>query len=146
MMGASGASTQLIFFVSALIVATAVVAVAANGVYKITNGIDQKSDNVENELLTDIAIINDPNEVPNDPVLVYVKNVGKTVLNQNFVSVIIDGVMITGHTMTLSGNSSSNWEPSSVLTISIDTELVSGDHTIKVITENGVSDTLSFRI
>lgn len=145
-MGASGASTQLIFFVSALIVATAVVAVAANGVYKITNGIDQKSDNVENELLTDIAIINDPNEVPNDPVLVYVKNVGKTVLNQNFVSVIIDGVMITGHTMTLSGNSSSNWEPSSVLTISIDTELVSGDHTIKVITENGVSDTLSFRI
>lgn len=146
MMGASGASTQLIFFVSALIVATAVVAVAANGVYKITNGIDQKSDNVENELLTDIAIINDPNEVPNDPVLVYVKNVGKTVLNQNLVSVIIDGVMITGHTMTLSGNSSSNWEPSSVLTISIDTELVSGDHTIKVITENGVSDTLSFRI
>lgn len=146
MMGASGASTQLIFFVSALIVATAVVAVAANGVYKITNGIDQKSDSVENELLTDIAIINDPNEVPNDPVKIYVKNVGKTVLSQDFVTVMIDGTLVTGHTMTLSGNTTAHWDPSSVLTISIDMELGSGDHTIKVITENGVSDTLSFRI
>lgn len=146
MMGASGASTQLIFFVSALIVATAVVAVAANGVYKITNGIDQKSDNVENELLTDIAIINDPEEVPNDPVKVYVKNVGRTVLNQDLVTVIVDGVMETGCTMTLSGSDSSHWEPSSVLTVSIDMELATGDHTIKVITENGVSDVLSFRI
>lgn len=145
-MGASGASTQLIFFVSALIVATAVVAVTANGVYKITNGIDQKSDIVEKELLTEIAIINDPDEVPNDPVMIYIKNVGKTVLNQNYITVILDGMLVTNSTLTLSGSTSSYWDPASMLTVSIDQDLGTGDHTVQVTTENGVSDKLSFRI
>jgi len=146
MMGASGASTQLIFFVTALIVATSVVAVAANGVYKITNGIDQKSDDVENELLTDISIINDANEVQNDPVVIYVKNVGSTVLNQNYITVMLDGILVTDLTLTLSGNTSSHWDPASTLAISIDQNLATGDHTVLVTTENGVSDKLSFRI
>jgi flagellar protein FlaG len=146
MMGASGASTQLIFFVSALIVATAVVAVAANGVYKITNGIDQKSDSVEKDLMTDIAIINDPDEIPNDPVRIYVKNVGRTVLNQNYITVMLDGIAVTNYTLTLSGSTSSYWDPASMLTISIDQNLTEGDHSVQVTTENGVSDKLSFRI
>ena len=146
MMGASGASTQLIFFISALIVATAVVSVAANGVYKITNGIDQKSENVEKDLLTDISIINDPDEIPNDPVRIYVKNVGKTVLSQNYITVILDGIVVTDYTLTLSGNTSSYWDPASMLTISIDENLTEGDHSVQVTTENGVSDKLSFRI
>jgi len=146
MMGASGASSQLIFFITGLIVATTVVAVAANGVYKITDGIDQKSDNVEKELLTDIAIINDPDEVPNDPVRIYVKNVGTTVLNQNYITLMLDGILVTGYTLTLSGNTSSYWSPSSMLTISVDQDLAEGDHTVLVTTENGVSDKLSFRI
>ncbi len=146
MMGASGASTQLIFFISALIVATAVVAVAANGVSKITNGIDQKSDNVEKDLLTDISIINDPDEIPNDPVRIYVKNVGKTVLNQNYITVMLDGFAVTNYTLTLSGSTLSYWDPASMLTISIDQNLAEGDHSVQVTTENGVSDKLSFRI
>lgn len=146
MMGASGASTQLIFFISALIVATAVVAVAANGVSKITNGIDQKSDSVEKDLMTDIAIINDPDEIPNDPVRIYVKNVGRTVLNQNYITVMLDGIAVTNYTLTLSGSTSSYWDPASMLTISIDQNLTEGDHSVQVTTENGVSDKLSFRI
>ena len=146
MMGASGASTQLIFFISALIVATAVVAVAANGVSKITNGIDQKSDSVEKDLLTDISIINDPDEIPNDPVRIYVKNVGKTVLNQNYITVMLDGIAVTNYTLTLSGSTLSYWDPASMLTISIGQNLAEGDHSVQVTTENGVSDKLSFRI
>jgi len=145
-MGASGASTQLIFFVSAIIVASVVVAVAANSVYGITNGIDQKSDSVEKELLTEIVIINDPDAVPNNPVKIYVKNVGKTVLNQNYITVMLDGVFKENITLSLSGNTSAYWYPSSVLTISIDENLGTGDHTATVTTENGVSDKLSFRI
>jgi archaellum component FlaG (FlaF/FlaG flagellin family) len=145
-MGASGASTQLIFFVTALIVATAVVAVAANGVHKITNGIDEKSDSVEKELLTEISIINDPSVMPNDPVKIFVKNVGKTVLNQNYITVMLDGDVVADYTLTLSGNTSTHWDPASVLTITIDQALGSGDHTVMVTTENGVSDKLSFRI
>ncbi|MBU1159376.1 MAG: hypothetical protein KKE24_08575 [Candidatus Thermoplasmatota archaeon] len=145
-MGASGASTQLIFFVSAVIVASAVVAAAANSVYGITSGIDQKSDNIQKEMLTEISIINDPTNVPNDPVRIYVKNLGNTVLNQNYITVMLDGMVVTDYTLSLSGNTSSYWDPSSVILITIDQTLASGDHTVTVTTENGIMDRLSFRI
>ncbi|UCE81048.1 MAG: hypothetical protein JSV94_01020 [Methanobacteriota archaeon] len=145
-MSASGGATELIFFVSAVIVATAVVAVAANGIYDLTEGIDDRGDQVKDEMSTRIVIINDPSAIPNDPVLIYVKNIGTTTLNHNYISVMLDGVSRTDLTLSLSGNRTSFWEPTSLLTISIDQNLSSGDHTVQVTTENGVSDTLSFRM
>ena len=145
-MSGGDAPTQLIFFISAIIVSTAVVAVAANSVYDLTTGIDNRSDGIVDEMSTDIAIINDPSYVPNDPLVIYVKNLGSTVLNQNYITVILDGLAVTDLTLSLSGNTTSYWNPSSVLTITIDQELSSGDHTIQVTTENGISDKLSFRI
>ncbi|MCU0860215.1 MAG: flagellar protein G, partial [Thermoplasmata archaeon] len=79
-MGASTASTQMIFFISALLVSSIVVAVATRSVYDIAGGIDDRSGIVEDQLATDIQIINDPSVVPNDPVLIYIKNVGKVTL------------------------------------------------------------------
>ena len=145
-MSGGDAPTQLIFFISAIIVSTAVVAVAANSVYDLANGIDNRSDGIVDEMSTDIAIINDPSCVPNDPLRIYVKNLGDTVLNQNYITVILDGLAVTDLALSLSGNTTSHWDPSSVLTITIDQELSSGDHTVQVTTENGISDKLSFRI
>lgn len=136
----------MIFFVSAVIVAAAVVAVAANGIYDLTEGIGDRGDQVKDELSTHIVIVNDPSAVPNDPVLIYVKNTGTTTLNHNYISVMLDGVVVTDYTLSLSGNRTSYWDPSSLLTISIDQNLSSGDHTVQVTTENGVSETLSFRV
>ena len=136
----------MIFFVSAVIVAAAVVAVAANGIYDLTEGIGDRGDQVKDELSTHIVIVNDPSAVPNDPVLIYVKNTGTTTLNHNYISVMLDGVVVTDYTLSLSGNRTSYWDPSSLLTISIDQNLSSGDHAVQVTTENGVSETLSFRV
>ena len=136
----------MIFFISAVVVATAVVAVAANGIYDLTHGIEDRGEQVKDEMSTRIVIVNDPSAVPNDPVLIYVKNIGTTTLNHNYISVFLDGVVVTDTTLTLSGNRTSFWDPSSLLTISIDQDLSSGDHTVQVTTEIGVSDTLSFRI
>jgi flagellar protein FlaG len=145
-MGASAGSTQLIFFVSAIIVSAIVVAVASQSVYKLTSGIDERSDAINEQMSTDIQIINDPTNVPNDPVLIYVKNIGGTTLNQNYISVVLDGVVVTGHTLSLSGNRTAFWDPLSILTISIDQDLASGDHTVTVVTENGIKDQMNFRI
>ena len=136
----------MIFFISAVVVATAVVAVAANGIYDLTHGIEDRGEQVKDEMSTRIVIVNDPSAVPNDPVLIYVKNIGTTTLNHNYITVFLDGVVVTDTTLTLSGNRTSFWDPSSLLTISIDQDLSSGDHTVQVTTENGVSDTLSFRV
>lgn len=145
-MGASTASTQLIFFISALVVSSIVVAVATRSVFDIASGIDDRSGIVEDQLATDIQIINDPSVVPNDPVLIYVKNVGKVTLNQDLVSVMLDGTTVANATITVTGGTSPYWEPTSVLTVSIDQSLAAGDHTVTVTTENGVSDKMDFRI
>ena len=145
-MGASGGTTQLVFFVSAIIVATAVVAVAANSVYELTNGINDRSEQVSDEMSTHIEIINDPSHVPNDPVLIYVQNQGSTVLNHNYIIVMLDGIAVADPDLNLTGNTTTHWDPSSILTISIDQNLGSEDHIVQVTTENGVTDTMSFRI
>jgi flagellar protein FlaG len=145
-MGASGASTQLIFFISAIIVSSVVVATASRSVFDLSNGIDDRSEIVKDQLSTEIEVINDPTAVPNDPVLIYVKNVGRSSLNQNLTTVMLDGVAVSGATMTLTGSQTSYWEPTSVLTVSINQNLASGDHTVTVTTENGASDQFDFRI
>ena len=145
-MGASGASTQLIFFISAIIVSSVVVATASRSVFDLSSGIDDRSEIVKDQLSTEIEIINDPTAVPNDPVLIYVKNVGRSSLNQNLTTVMLDGVAVSGATMTLTGSQTSYWEPTSVLTVSINQDLASGDHTVTVTTENGASDQFDFRI
>jgi len=145
-MGASTASTQLIFFISALVVSSIVVAVATRSVFDIASGIDDRSGIVEDQLATDIQIINDPSVVPNDPVLIYVKNVGKVTLSHELVSVMLDGITVFNATLTVTGSGSAYWEPASTLIISMDQSLVAGDHTVTVTTENGVSDKMDFRI
>ena len=145
-MGASGASTQLIFFISAIIVSSVVVATASRSVFDLSNGIDDRSEIVKDQLSTEIEIINGPTAVPNDPVLIYVKNVGRSSLNQTLTTVMLDGVAVSGATMTLTGSQTSYWEPTSVLTVSINQDLASGDHTVTVTTENGASDQFDFRI
>ena len=59
---------------------------------------------------------------------------------------ILDGIAVSEYNLTLTGNTTSYWDPASILTISIDTNLSSGDHSVMVTTGNGVSDKLSFRI
>lgn len=145
-MGMSASSTQLIFFIAALVVASAVVGTVAKGVMDLTNGIDEKGDLIDKQLKTDIAIINDPENVPNNPVKIYVKNIGSVTLNQSMVSIILNGTVETSFTTSVSGGTGSYWSPSSTLTITISTTLPSGDYTVIITTENGVKDSLDFTI
>jgi len=145
-MGMSTATSQLVFFIAAMIVASAVVGVMAKGVFQVTDGIDGKSKLVDEQLNTDILIINDPNNVPNNPVKIYAKNTGSTTLNEELITVQIDGNASLTYTTSVSGGTGSYWSPSSLLIITISMNLSSGDHTVIVTTENGVSDTFEFRV
>lgn len=144
-MGVSESSTQLIFFIAAMVVASTVVAVGTKMVYDLSAGINNRSEEMKDQMSTDIEIINDPTMVPNDPLLIYVKNVGRTTLNHELVTVSVDGVPVSNYTLSLTGNRTAFWEPTSVLTISVPVHLAAGDHTVTVTTENGVSDQFSFR-
>lgn len=143
-MGADTTSTQLIFFIAATVVATATAGILAGIVVDISGKATIRGKALGDELQSEVQIINDPSAIPNNPVLVYVKNTGSTTLDYLNMTVMIDGAVVTT-TNSLLG-SATVFDHGSVAQASYATTLASGDHTVSVVMENGVNDLLKFRI
>lgn len=147
-MGADTTSTQLIFFIAATVVATAASAALSGVVFDLTGKLGEKGDQLSGVLATDIRIINDPATVPNNPVLIYVKNTGTYTLNATLTTLLIDGTVVTT-TNTIVGAAAGYdvWKTGDVLKMSYATTLTtSADHLARAITQNGVADDLRFRV
>ncbi|HVL48448.1 MAG TPA: hypothetical protein VM889_07820 [Candidatus Thermoplasmatota archaeon] len=143
-MGAETSSTHMIFFIVATALAVVVSALLSTQVYDIANTVRDRGASLGDNIATDIAIINDPGQVPNNPVIIYVKNTGQRTIDHTTISVIIDGVHRT-HTVTLLGGAAA-WQHGDVAEFSITLTLASGDHRVRVVTANGIEDDLRFRI
>ena len=143
-MGMSTSSTQLVFFIAAMVLASSLVALFAETISSMSDGVKTRGDDVYDKLMTDITIINDPNFMDNDPVIVYVKNTGQVKLS-TVVDVLLDNQpQISNLNSTVMDGD--EWDPGNILKVEIDTSLSSGEHTVKVISSNGESDLLSFRL
>lgn len=142
--------TQLIFFIGAVIIAVAVIGVVTTNVSTITSSYGLSSKTLADQLKTDIIIINDPNSIPYvlNNYSFYVKNTGKTTLNPTNVNMFIDGnyTNVTNKWTVMQGGN--NWDPTEVLRLNYTTgtQFSSGDHNVRVVTENGVFDIMTFRI
>jgi|Deesub1362A_J573_1020465.scaffolds.fasta_scaffold00981_15 flagellar protein FlaG len=144
---ASDSVTQMIFFVAALVVSSVVAAVMLSTVQETSNVFNQKSRSLVESIKDDITIINDPDNVSNNPVIIYAKNTGESTvaLDKKMFDVIIDGVYYTNYSVSsLSGNS--EWQPSDVAKITINTTLSSGTHSIRVYVRGNEWDEMKFRI
>ena len=144
-MGFSASSTQLIFFIGSVLIATMLVGVFFSSIYSISDSIRDKENELSSQLTTDVEIINDPDNIPNDPLIIYVKNTGSRTLDQNRTTVIINGTVQTTATITTIG-SEEYWKPGEVIAIEMDMILDTGDHRVKVVMDNGVDDVLSFEV
>jgi flagellar protein FlaG len=150
-MGFSTSTTHLIFFIASVVIASLLVGVLASAVYSIHGGIYARGKTLAKNLETDIEIVNDPNNVPNDNLTIYVKNTGRCQLNMNDTTVIVDGYCLerAEYSLTVLDNNQ-YWNISTVLKIEVldpsdYDDLPPGDHYVKV-SINGVDDTLRFRI
>jgi flagellar protein FlaG len=141
----STSSTQLVFFIAAMVIASGLVGLFAETITSMTDGVRTRGDMVYDVMLTDITIVNDPNNMNNDPVDIYLKNTGKLKLPTT-VDVLLDNEPMLDSNMTISVVGGGDWEPGELLEISIDTSLAAGEHSVKVIVENGASDRFSFRL
>lgn len=148
-MGAGTSATHIIFFIAAVIIAGSVVGALFVNTQSVTDSLSAASKTLSEQLRTDITIINDPENIPTsgDVYTFYVKNTGNTILPIEYVNVIIDGVIIPDADMTKTlVDGSSTWNYGDVLQIDVTYPgLPSGDHTIRVITENGIDDTMDFK-
>jgi archaellum component FlaG (FlaF/FlaG flagellin family) len=143
-MGADTTSTHLIFFIAATVVATATAGILAGVVTDMAGKASIRGEAFGDEMTSAVKIINDPNKVPNNPVIFYVKNTGTTTLDYGNATVLVNGAVVTT-TKTLLGGETS-FRTGAVMQISYSATLSSGDHRVQVVMENGVKDQLRFRI
>lgn len=146
-MGFGNSASHIVFFIAAVVVAAGVVGAFSTNVSKLTGHVNARSDALNDELSTDIRIINDPGEMPNGPLVLYVLNTGSRSLDPNSTVVLLNGEAKTTFAFDVLESTEDVWRHGQVLQITLTgTNLPAGDHRVKVVVDNGVSDTLRFNI
>jgi archaeal flagellar protein FlaG len=145
-MAADSSFTQMLFFIAAIIVAVSVSGVLIATSTSMANELKVKSESMSNEVGTDIKIINDPRHVPyaDNNLTLYIKNIGDVSLNYNNIAILIDGQYINA-TAVMSENAGPTWTVGKTIEFSADITLSPGDHQVKAVMPNGVSDSMAFR-
>ena len=151
-MGADTSSTHLIFFIAAMVIAVGVVSMVFTNINAIVNASYASGNTLSRQITTDITIINDPDNIPKngDVYTFYIKNTGRSTLTTELVNVLIEGQYIPDSDVektVIDGISSSVWRSAEVLQLNVTyPSMQSGDNTIRVVTENGVDDSLKFSV
>ncbi|MCD6276300.1 MAG: flagellar protein G [Thermoplasmata archaeon] len=140
-MGMSTSATHIIFFIASVVIAASFVGVAATAILDISDGIEDRGDMISKQLSADFEVINDPELVSNNPVVLYLKNTGKVPLSTQHITVLIDGSSVDDFTV-----SSETWMPGETITLTININLATGEHVAKIILDDGLSTTFHFEV
>ena len=152
-MAAGGPASELIMFIVAIIVAGSVAGALAYVTNDIAGGIKIRGEGLADNLRSDFAIINDPENIPvsGTDYTFYIKNVGKNSIpfSSDALQVFIDGKMISPSNLTfvdVNDLPTSSLDPYEVGKIVVTTNLSSGFHKLVVVLENGKVRSFVFRI
>jgi flagellar protein FlaG len=147
-MGAGASATQMVFFIASVIIALSVVGAIFMNVQSLSSSMIIGSKTLSEQLKTDITVINDPEIIPNSngKYTFYIKNTGVQDLGTKYINLIIDGTIVpdTNLNKTII-DGSQVWLTGDVLMINATVSLAAGNHNLRIITSNGIEDTLLFR-
>jgi len=147
-MGFSLTGTHVIFFIAAVIAASAVSGVLVAVTTDLSKSLSERGDRVKERFDTEFNIINDPDHIPasGNNYLFYLKNIGAkelTTTNQTF-HLFVDGEIVVIDNYNFSDNSIQSDE---VTTLYVDkSEISSGDHTLRVVGPQAIGDEFTFTI
>ena len=147
---ASVSASHLILFIASLVIAAGVAGTFTQGVSRLSQGIDDQSLEVADEVRTDIEVISDAGSPVYDnsskTVTLLVKNTGTSTIpaDSRFIEILLDGQYRTNVTVTVVDGE--QWRPNNVVRIVIsNTDLsAGGDHRAKLIV-NGDEEVFRFR-
>jgi len=145
---ASVSASHLILFIASLVIAAGVAGTFTQGISRLSQGIDDQSLEVSEEVRTDIEVISDAGSpVYNNSsktVTILVKNTGTSTLDNDtrFIEILLDGRYRTNVTSTVVDGD--RWRPSNVVRLEIGADLAPGDHRVKLIV-NGDEEVFRFR-
>jgi archaeal flagellar protein FlaG len=138
-MGAGASATQMVFFIASVIIALSVVGAIFINVQSLSSSVVVGSKTLGEQLKSDITVINDPEIIPNSSGIYYtfyVKNTGLQELGTKYITVIIDGTIIsdTDLNKTILEDGGQTWLTGDVLQINTTVSLATGNHKLRVIT------------
>ncbi|MDY6984831.1 MAG: hypothetical protein SVE93_00225 [Candidatus Thermoplasmatota archaeon] len=140
------AITEMIFFIVGISIALSVIGAVVLSTERMNSAMGATSSALYDTMSSKIKIISDPLSMsgsPSKPLIIYVQNVGKTTLSTNAV-LMIDGEVKECREYMLEGEV---WTPSSVLCLEIEhPRLPEGEHRVTVVAENGVMNSMVFRV
>jgi flagellar protein FlaG len=147
---ASVSASHLILFIASLVIAAGVAGTFTQGISRLSQGIDDQSLEVAEEVRTDVEVISDAGspvyDDANGTVTLLVKNTGTSEIpaDGRFVDVLLDGQYRTNVTITVVDGTA--WRPSNVVRLVIGgADLSAGDHRAKLIV-NGDEEVFAFRV
>lgn len=147
-MGFSLTGTHVVFFIASVLIAGAVSGVFIAVITDVSNSFSDRGERVEEYLDTEFKIISDPDNIPTSGsnYLFYLKNIGKKVIattNDTF-DIFIDGELVIKANYNFSDNSI---QPDEVTTLYIDnSEITTGDQTLKIVGYRDIDDKITFTI
>jgi flagellar protein FlaG len=147
-MGFSLTGTHVIFFIASVIIAGAVSGVFFAVTTNVSNSFLDRGERVQEQLDTEFKIINDPDYIPTSgsDYLFYLKNIGGKEIattNDTF-HLFIDGDLVTKANYNFSDRSI---QADDVTTIYIDnSEISTGDQTLRVVGPQAIEDEFTFTI
>lgn len=145
---ASNVFSEIIIFVSVLIITAAVAGILATSTHKISLGISSKGDTLSTQLSQDFEIINDPGYIHRNSTsgisTIYIKNTGKIQIpiQSDTLTAIIDGQICDISDTSIINGAGSVLSPSEVGQIEISYN-ETGFHKIKIVSEQGISRTIT---
>jgi flagellar protein FlaG len=146
---ASVSASHLILFIASMVIAAGVAGTFTQGVSRLSQGIDDQSLEVSEEVRTDIEVISDSGSPVYDnesnTVTLLVKNTGTSTLpaESRFIDVLLDGQYQTNVTVTVVDGD--RWRPNNVVRLELtDVDLANDDHRVKLIV-NGDEEVFRFR-
>ncbi|WP_251330210.1 flagellar protein G [Haloplanus pelagicus] len=147
---ASVSASHLILFIASLVIAAGVAGTFTQGISRLSQGIDDQSLEVSEEVRTDIEVISDAGSPvynnSTNTVTLLVKNTGTSDLDNDsrFIEILIDGQYRTNVTATVVDGT--EWRPNNVVRLEIGgVDLSAGDHRAKIIV-NGDEEVFAFRV
>ena len=143
---ASETTSSLVLFIAALAIAGIAAAAMAGVVGSVANELRDRGTVMADAIATDLAIVNDPDNVPWDgsDLTIYVKNTGSRTLSEDEALILVDGQHATYTSSLLEGEPS--WAPGVVVAYTVTpASAPSGDTRVHV-SYDAISDRLEFRV
>ena len=146
-MASDASFTQTIFFIASIVIAVSIAGVLMGMTGMMVDEMKVKADATASEMGSSIAIVNDPRNVPYSEgrLTLYIKNLGNVAPSYESLLIFIDGEYIEYYADLING-ANRTWSTGSVIEVTVMADIAPGDHTVKAILSNGISDTLDFRL